>query len=213
VAGDHLELRRIITNLVGNAIKFTDAGSVTVTVGTSSHAPPGADLPNPAPPQWVWVSVADTGIGIAAEAQPLLFSKFQQLENVRQREHPGTGLGLALTKQLVELHGGNIKVRSEIGMGSVFTVRLPLQRSAGSLVLDQVPTAEPMVGRIVLVEDNEETASLICDLLTAAAELFAMVGRGAVRIHLNQRYALKDAAQAHRDLEARRTTGSTVLLP
>jgi two-component system sensor histidine kinase/response regulator len=55
--------------------------------------------------------------------------KFQQLESVLQREHQGTGLGLALTKQLVELHGGSIKVKSEVGVGSIFTVRIPLQRS------------------------------------------------------------------------------------
>jgi two-component system sensor histidine kinase/response regulator len=153
---DPRRVRQILANLLSNAIKFTPAkGKVTLRVRREQND--------------AVFQVEDTGIGIAAEAQPRLFAKFQQLENVRQREHPGTGLGLALTKQLVELHGGNIKVKSEIGRGSVFTVRLPLQRSADSLVVDSIPTAEPMVGRIVLVEDNEETASLICDMLTAAA--------------------------------------------
>jgi two-component system sensor histidine kinase/response regulator len=113
--------------------------------------------------------VKDTGIGIPETAQALLFEKFQQLENVRQREHQGSGLGLALTKQLVELHGGSIKVNSQVGVGSVFTVRIPLQRlNEHTPLSNRAPADEPVVGRIILVEDNEESASLICDMLTAA---------------------------------------------
>ncbi len=153
---DPRRVRQILTNLLSNAIKFTPAeGKVTLRVRRE---------PNDAVFQ-----IEDTGIGIPAAAQALLFEKFQQLENVRQREHQGTGLGLALTKQLVELHGGTVKVASEVGVGSVFTVRIPLQRSAAPLATEASDTAEPLVGRIVLVEDNEETASLICDMLTAAA--------------------------------------------
>jgi signal transduction histidine kinase len=121
VAGDHLELRRIITNLVGNAIKFTDTGSVTVTVGTSSHSPPGADLPNPAPPQWVWVSVADTGIGIAEAEQRAVFDWFRQGNQARA----GHGLGLHLSQRLARLHGGIITLSSKVGQGSCFTLYLP----------------------------------------------------------------------------------------
>ncbi len=103
---------------------------------------------------------------------PLLFEKFQQLEASRQRQYQGTGLGLALTKQLAELHGGTISVNSRVGVGSVFTVRIPLQRlNHGTGDLDgpeDPPPVNPIVGRIVLVEDQEDTAGIICDLLTAA---------------------------------------------
>ncbi|PZO33665.1 MAG: hybrid sensor histidine kinase/response regulator [Shackletoniella antarctica] len=153
---DLRRVRQILANLLSNAVKFTPAeGQVTLQVRREQND--------------AVFQVKDTGIGIAAAAQSLLFEKFQQLENVRQREHQGTGLGLALTKQLVELHGGSIKVSSEVGVGSVFTVRIPQQRAAALAAPEPPATLEPTVGRIVLVEDNEEAASLICDLLTAAA--------------------------------------------
>ncbi|MBD1874911.1 GAF domain-containing protein [Nodosilinea sp. FACHB-131] len=152
---DPRRVRQILANLLSNAVKFTNAGGkVVLRVRREQND--------------AVFQVEDTGIGISAAAQSLLFGKFQQLESVLQREHPGTGLGLALTKQLVELHGGAIKVSSEAGKGSIFTVRIPLQRSTEPLVTEPSLTAEPVVGRIVLVEDNEETASIICDMLTAA---------------------------------------------
>jgi two-component system sensor histidine kinase/response regulator len=153
---DPRRVRQILANLLSNAIKFTPAeGKVVLRVRREQND--------------AVFQIEDTGIGIPPTAQALLFEKFQQLENVRQREHQGTGLGLALTKQLVELHGGTVKVNSEVGVGSVFTVRIPLQRSLEPLEADHPPAAEPSVGRIVLIEDNEETASVICDMLTAAA--------------------------------------------
>lgn len=153
---DPRRVRQILSNLLSNAIKFTPAeGKVTLRVRHEQNV--------------AVFQVKDTGIGIPASAQQLLFEKFQQLENVRQREHQGTGLGLALTKQLVELHGGSIKVVSDVGLGSTFTVRIPRQRLASPGVAPMPPPAsEPVVGRIVLVEDNEESASIICDMLTAA---------------------------------------------
>ncbi|MBD2234494.1 GAF domain-containing protein [Phormidium tenue FACHB-1052] len=152
---DPRRVRQILANLLSNAVKFTDAGGkIVLRVRREQND--------------AVFQVEDTGIGISAAAQSLLFSKFQQLESVLQREHAGTGLGLALTKQLVELHGGSIKVSSEAGKGSIFTVRIPLQRLSEPLVAEPALTAEPIVGRIVLVEDNEETASVICDMLTAA---------------------------------------------
>jgi two-component system sensor histidine kinase/response regulator len=153
---DPRRVRQILTNLLSNALKFTPAeGKVILRVRREQNS--------------AVFQIEDTGIGIPATAQPLLFEKFQQLESALQREYQGTGLGLALTKQLVELHGGSIKVKSEVGVGSVFTVRIPLQRQSDALAANiNELSAEPIIGRIVLVEDNEESASLICDMLTAA---------------------------------------------
>lgn len=152
---DPRRVRQILANLLSNAVKFTEAGGkVMLRVRREQND--------------AVFQIQDTGIGISATAQSLLFGKFQQLESVLQREHPGTGLGLALTKQLVELHGGSIKVSSEVGKGSIFTVRIPAQRLTDPLEAEPPLTAEPIVGRIVLVEDSEETASVICDMLTAA---------------------------------------------
>lgn len=152
---DPRRVRQMLANLLSNAIKFTPpGGKVTLRVRREQNV--------------AVFQIEDTGIGIPAAAQPLLFEKFQQLENVRQREYQGTGLGLALTQQLVELHGGSIKVTSEVGVGSVFTIRIPLQRLSDQPLPKVAVTAEPIIGRIVLVEDNEESASVICDMLTAA---------------------------------------------
>jgi two-component system, sensor histidine kinase and response regulator len=120
VSGDHLELRRVVTNLVGNAIKFTDSGSVTVTVGTASHLPPDVTTTNSAR-SWVWVSVADTGIGIAEAEQEAVFEWFRQGNHARA----GHGLGLHLSKRIAQMHGGTITLTSEVGQGSHFTLYLP----------------------------------------------------------------------------------------
>ncbi|MFQ4135228.1 hybrid sensor histidine kinase/response regulator [Nodosilinea sp. PGN35] len=130
VAGDHLELRRVITNLIGNAIKFTDTGSITVTVGTATDLPPEVDVPDQhrdgaASPlenrPWVWLSVADTGIGIPADEQAGVFEWFRQGNHARA----GHGLGLHLSQRIARLHGGIIALSSAVGRGSCFTLYLP----------------------------------------------------------------------------------------
>jgi signal transduction histidine kinase len=120
VLGDRLELHRLLTNLVGNAIKFTDAGSVTLRLQPD-------DLPatNPIakqPVSFMKIEVADTGSGIAPEDQATLFERFRQGSHRRS----GSGLGLYLSRRIVEAHQGSIDVNSELGKGSVFTVRLPI---------------------------------------------------------------------------------------
>lgn len=107
--GDRLELRRLFTNLIGNAIKFTDQGAITVTL---IHQPPS----------WVVCQVRDTGIGISDEMQRSLFNRFSS----GRHRSSGSGLGLHLSRQIVESHHGTIEVQSEVGRGSIFTVRLPL---------------------------------------------------------------------------------------
>jgi signal transduction histidine kinase len=110
---DPVLLQRVLTNLLSNAVKFTDRGSVTLL----SQAQ-GSELV---------IRVRDTGLGIRAEDVPALFRKFGQLQATKTKRHSGTGLGLAIVKNLVELLGGRIDVQSEFGIGSEFTVRLPLQ--------------------------------------------------------------------------------------
>ena len=160
--GDPRRIQQILDNLLSNALKFTeDGGTINLRLRRENHT--------------AVFQVEDTGIGIPEAQIPQLFEKFQQLETSRQRQYSGTGLGLALTKQLVELHGGSISVNSRVGVGSVFTVRLSLQRlNQPSLQPSQPPPETPpqptgpVVSRIVLLEDQEETAGGICDLLTAA---------------------------------------------
>ncbi|MBE9141253.1 hybrid sensor histidine kinase/response regulator [Nodosilinea sp. LEGE 07088] len=130
VAGDRLELRRVITNLVGNAIKFTDRGNVTVTVGIASQLPPDveATIPVDQPQGWVWVAVADTGIGIAESEQAAIFEWFRQGNQARA----GHGLGLHLSQRIARLHHGTIVLQSAVGQGSCFTLYLPQFKAADS---------------------------------------------------------------------------------
>jgi PAS domain S-box-containing protein len=109
--GDSERIRQILLNLVGNAVKFTEAGTVWINAKTSADG--------------IEVAVRDTGIGIAAEALPTIFEEFRQVEGTLTRRYGGAGLGLAIAKKLADQMGGGITVESEPGVGSIFTLRLP----------------------------------------------------------------------------------------
>ena len=115
VRGDRLELRRLLTNLVGNAIKFTDNGMIEIRI-TEDVAHKNAGGPN-----WIEIAVADNGAGISEADQTLLFERFLPGKHKRS----GSGLGLHLCKRITEAHNGTIDVESVLGKGSVFSVRLP----------------------------------------------------------------------------------------
>ena len=178
---DPRRLKQILFNLLGNAIKFTPEGGrviLRVWVTEDKNRTPIVRQPGTAPAGSTAVfQIKDTGIGIPEDQRSLLFQKFQQLDSPYRREYGGTGLGLALTKQLVELHGGAIEVNSTVDIGSTFTVFIPIQtqskdestkfkyeKSNSSLPLH----SSSLRGSLVLVEEDEETAMLICDILTAA---------------------------------------------
>jgi two-component system, sensor histidine kinase and response regulator len=117
VMGDRLELHRVLTNLVGNAIKFTEQGTITLHItGTST---PSQAIQEPA---LVTVAIQDTGVGIPIEEQATLFERFHSGEHKRS----GSGLGLYLSRRIVESHEGTLEVRSQPGEGSTFTIRLPV---------------------------------------------------------------------------------------
>jgi len=116
--GDERRLRQIMINLIGNAIKFTREGGVTV------------QLTRPSEEYWA-IQVMDTGAGIPREAQGYIFEPFRQVDNAVTRDNRGVGLGLSITKQLVELMLGRIVVQSDLGKGSTFTVVLPINEPSG----------------------------------------------------------------------------------
>ena len=115
--GDEIRIRQILNNLLSNAVKYTQQGTITLTVKGIREASEFI----------LFLAVEDTGIGIKAEDLEKLFSSFQRLEEHKNRYIEGTGLGLNITKQLVELMGGSIEVKSEYGKGSCFTVKIPQQ--------------------------------------------------------------------------------------
>ena len=109
-------LKKILNNLLSNAIKFTEAGGQATLKAWSS---PGSGF---------IFQVVDTGIGIAPEDVPRALSHFGQVDNRLERKYEGTGLGLPLTKALVELHGGSLDLQSEVGVGTTVTIRFPASR-------------------------------------------------------------------------------------
>lgn len=159
--GDQEKLQQILFHLLDNAIKFTaNGGTVILRVWRENK-------------QAIF-QVEDTGIGIEKHNLSLLFETFQQLEKSRQRSYGGIGLGLALTKQLIELHHGTIEVESLIGQGSLFTVRIPNQSYPLPKITSESANTNSSFSSfaqgksIVLVEKDEELATLVCELLTAA---------------------------------------------
>jgi signal transduction histidine kinase len=111
--GDGRRVTQVLINLVGNAIKFTDAGEVAIKAEAQNGA--------------FYVSVRDTGPGISAADQTKLFQEFQQADNAITRKKGGTGLGLAISKRIIEMHGGGIRVESQPGQGSTFTFTSPVR--------------------------------------------------------------------------------------
>lgn len=111
--GDEQRLTQVLLNLVGNAIKFTDEGEVSLQVRASNSE--------------FLVSVTDTGLGISEADQQKIMEEFQQADTSSTREKGGTGLGLAIAKHLVEMHGGRLWVESRPGKGSTFSFTLPVR--------------------------------------------------------------------------------------
>ncbi|MGQ3276901.1 MAG: response regulator [Shinella sp.] len=144
VMGDAGRFRQIVTNLVGNAVKFTDRGHVLIDL-TSRTTEGGVEIV---------IRVEDTGAGIPTEKMESIFEKFSQVDSSSTRRHEGTGLGLAITDGLTRLFGGTLEATSEIGRGSVFTLRLPMTLAVASMPARIMPA--PMPGARILVVDAHD---------------------------------------------------------
>jgi signal transduction histidine kinase/ActR/RegA family two-component response regulator len=155
VLADAERLRQILINLVGNAVKFTEAGSVTVAVGWTE-------------PDVLRFEVTDTGVGVSQSGQAQLFQRFSQVDGSTTRSHGGTGLGLAICKGLVEAMGGEIGVESKLGKGSRFWFQVPAARVSIVLAADRgvEPAARPTEGaRVLVVDDNAANRELALAVL------------------------------------------------
>jgi PAS domain S-box-containing protein len=122
--GNEERIRQILLNLLANAVKFTEPGGrVTISAGTAAEPPAGAEPEGTGP--WVYIRVEDTGRGIPSQRTEAIFEPFVQADMSLTRQHGGTGLGLAISRQLARLMGGDLTVRSEVGVGSTFFLWLP----------------------------------------------------------------------------------------
>jgi PAS domain S-box-containing protein len=148
--GDPTRIRQVLTNLLGNAIKFTEHGEVSVTV---KHTPSNEG------PNHFRFEVRDTGVGIAPEAQAHLFQPFSQAETNTARRFGGTGLGLSISKTLVELMGGTVGLESAPGLGACFWFTLPLTLSESKVI--EVPLLDITGKRVLVVDDNATNRTIL----------------------------------------------------
>ena len=144
--GDPGRLKQILTNLVGNAVKFAEKGEVVVRVGPGDDGPGGLAT--------IRFEVEDTGIGMTPGQRERLFESFTQADASVTRRYGGTGLGLAISRQLVETMGGSIGVESEPGVGSTFFFEIPLREGSGDLPSARVALDDLGVLRVLVVDDN-----------------------------------------------------------
>jgi signal transduction histidine kinase/DNA-binding response OmpR family regulator len=155
--GDAGRIRQVVTNLVGNAVKFTQAGHVLITVKCESVAGDQTQIR---------VEVEDTGPGIPAEKLHELFAQFSQVDGSITRRFGGTGLGLAITKQLVKLMGGEVGVTSQLGKASTFWFTLPLQLDAQPHT-EPAPVADLRGLRVLIVDDNAVNRRVLHEQVTS----------------------------------------------
>lgn len=160
---DETRIRQILFNLIGNAIKFTDKGEVILSLTKKIRGPNKIDL---------IIKVKDTGIGIPDDQQHLIFDAFTQQEGQHAMQYGGTGLGLTITKRLVEMMGGKIELNSEFGKGSTFTVTLPdiivIKRSEKE---QEISSFDPSTlyfeeSTVLIADDNQENRKYLVDLLS-----------------------------------------------
>jgi signal transduction histidine kinase len=183
LVGDEARLRQVLVNLLGNAVKFTERGSVTIEVSAAQSEECSVELQ---------VAVRDTGIGIPLEKQKLIFESFRQAEGSMARKYGGTGLGLAISSRLVELAGGRIWVESTAGAGSTFyfAIPFPLAGSAeppGPELFESYEDAPPL--SILAVEDNQPSQELISKILNAKGHFVTMAGNGLEALALVEQHS------------------------
>ena len=179
IRADERKFKQILLNLLSNAIKYTpERGRVQIRTALVNSS-------------WYRVEVTDTGLGIDPGEQKKIFSEFYQADQIRDEALGGIGLGLALTRRLVELHGGEIGVESEVGKGSTFWFTLPYK---GPVVTEQVGEKLNEAGkmasgrRILVAEDDEVNLNLILDLLSIHGYDVVVAKNGQEAVDLTQRH-------------------------
>jgi signal transduction histidine kinase/CheY-like chemotaxis protein len=180
ILGDELKLRQVVLNLLSNAVKFTpDRGSVVVTAElVDGNAK---------------VSVRDTGIGIAESERERIFEAFQRGGREARSNTEGTGLGLTLSRQIIELHGGRLWMESELGVGSTFTFAIPvgipspLGADLPLKATTPVPDGRSSAGGVLVVEDDRRSADLMRVYLDGAGYTVSITGDGLEALELVRR--------------------------
>lgn len=179
VVGDPLRLQQVISNLLGNAIKFTAQGEVMLTVEQLKPAPSDDGV-------WLIMHIKDTGIGISSEKQSLIFDVFTQADSSTARRFGGSGLGLAISRSLVQMMGGEITVQSQVGKGSVFSFTVHLQST--SRTQDTLPELNTSLrGKtVLLVDDTASSRQVLAKRLSDVGLKPVMCDGAAQALHTPQ---------------------------
>ena len=171
ITGDAMRLRQVLLNLLNNAVKFTEEGEVCLWVSRSGDAGSG--------PASLRFRIIDSGIGIPADRLDRLFKSFSQIDASTTRRYGGTGLGLVISKRLVELMGGKITVRSEIGRGAEFSFDLPLNPAEPPLSAEAIPAgAGTLRGRTAVIVDDNATNLRVLELHLRSFGMEAVLAKG-----------------------------------
>jgi signal transduction histidine kinase/CheY-like chemotaxis protein len=161
VIGDPLRLQQVMTNLLGNAIKFTAEGEIMLTVACMQEPPDDLGV-------WLEVHIQDTGIGISQDKQSLIFDVFTQADSSTARRFGGSGLGLAISRSLVQMMGGNIQVKSQLGQGSDFSFTTRLQRVHTTPTLKDTLYLQLAGQTALVIDDNASNRIILSQRLTCA---------------------------------------------
>ena len=194
---DERRIRQVLINLLNNAVKFTpNGGKITLQVSYIKVLSNAENTHSGAMPcDTLEISIVDTGIGIAPDQIKRLFQPFVQVESALNRNYDGSGLGLALVKRLVELHGGEVSLTSELGVGSCFTIAIPISPFCELSAEPEPPlpsafeATQPAIADspvILLAEDNEENINLFANYLSLKGYRLVIAHNGRMAIDLAQ---------------------------
>jgi signal transduction histidine kinase/ActR/RegA family two-component response regulator len=226
VVGDSTRLIQVLTNLIGNSVKFTEEGRISLSLECTTVPCPGESGDGTS---GIRFSVADTGIGMTPEQQEKLFNRFTQADSSTTRKYGGTGLGMAISKQLINLMGGDISVESEPGRGTTITFALPYERPSEEEMPGGCPGesagTEEFRGeglQVLLVEDNRVNQKVVTKMLKklGCAVDIAENGREGVEavlggsydlVLMDQQMPVMDGLEATREIRRQETGRHPIL--